>query len=123
MKLTNLQERLKDLDLNEAIDIVLEEEQQNQLNANYVPLKHYPPQHYSTKDEINHPAHYTQANIECIDAIKAITQNKKGIEAVCVANVMKYLWRYEDKHGLKDVKKAQWYLNWLIMVLENKDKE
>lgn len=70
-------------------------------------------------DKVNHPEHYTQAGIECIDAITAATVNKTGIEAVCVANAIKYLWRYELKNGLEDVKKAQWYLNRLISELEN----
>lgn len=65
-------------------------------------------------DNVNHPKHYTQGGIECIDAIKAATVGKSGIEAVCVANVVKYLWRYEEKNGVEDVKKARWYLERLI---------
>ena len=70
-------------------------------------------------DVINHPSHYTQGDIECIDAIKAATVGKTGIEAVAVANVVKYLWRYEEKGGLESVRKAQWYLNKLISELES----
>lgn len=73
-----------------------------------------------TKDNVNSPNHYTQAGIECIDAITAAVSGKGGIEAVCVANVTKYLWRYELKNGLEDVKKAQWYLNRLVSELESK---
>jgi len=69
-------------------------------------------------DNVNHPKHYTQGGIECIDAIKAATVGKSGIEAVCVANVVKYLWRYEEKNGVEDVKKARWYLERLISELE-----
>lgn len=69
------------------------------------------------KDNIN-PGHYKQGKIECIDALESATANKKGIEAVCTANVIKYLWRYERKNGLEDVKKAQWYINKLITELE-----
>lgn len=65
-------------------------------------------------DNVNHPDHYTQGGVECIDAIAAATTGKTGIEAVCVANVIKYLWRYELKNGLEDVKKARWYLDRLI---------
>lgn len=71
-------------------------------------------------DVVNHPSHYTKGGIECIDAIDSATTGKSGIEAVCVANVIKYLWRYEEKNGLEDVKKAQWYLNKLISELESK---
>lgn len=70
-------------------------------------------------DMVNHPSHYTQGGIECIDAIKAATVGKTGIEAVCVANVVKYLWRYEEKNGLEDVKKARWYLERLIKEMES----
>lgn len=73
-------------------------------------------------DNVNHPSHYTQGGIECIDALKAATIGKTGIEAVCVANVIKYLWRYEEKNGLEDVKKAQWYIKRLIQELEYKKK-
>lgn len=69
-------------------------------------------------DMVNAPPHYNQAGIECIDAIAAATSGKTGIEAVCVANVIKYLWRYELKNGVEDVKKARWYLDRLIGELE-----
>ena len=61
-------------------------------------------------ERVNHPAHYTQGDMECIDAIKAATVNKPSFEAVCVANIIKYLWRYEDKGGVEDIDKAAWYL-------------
>ena len=48
--------------------------------------------------------------------------HKTGLEAVCTANVIKYLWRYEAKNGLEDVRKAQWYINKLIDYLEHKDE-
>lgn len=69
-------------------------------------------------DMVNHPQHYTQGGIECIDALKAATVGKRGIEAVCVANVIKYLWRYEEKNGVEDVRKAKWYIERLLMELE-----
>lgn len=69
-------------------------------------------------DNVNHPPHYNNGKIECIDALDAATINKTGIEAICVANIIKYLWRYESKNGVEDVKKAQWYLNKLIGELE-----
>ena len=43
-------------------------------------------------DVVNKPRHYNQGGIECIDALKAATVSKTGIEAVCTANVIKYLW-------------------------------
>ena len=73
-------------------------------------------------DVVNHPSHYCQSEIECIDAIKAATCTKTGIEAVCTANVIKYLWRCEEKNGLEDIKKAQFYLNRLIQEKETELK-
>lgn len=66
-------------------------------------------------DIVNHPEHYTYANgIECIDVIDAVTADLKGIDAVCTAQVLKYIWRWKHKNGVEDLKKAQWYLNYLI---------
>lgn len=70
-------------------------------------------------DAIN-PSHYRQGAVECIDAIASATTNKPGIQAVCVANVLKYLWRYECKNRIEDVRKAQWYLERLLVELESK---
>ena len=69
-------------------------------------------------DMVNHPQHYTQGGIECIDALKAATVGKRGIEAVCVANVIKYLWRYEEKNGIEDIRKAKFYVERLLKELE-----
>lgn len=71
-------------------------------------------------DMVAHPPHYNQGGIECIEAIKSSVVGKTGIEAVCVANVIKYLWRYELKDGIQSVEKARWYLDRLIKELEDK---
>ena len=72
-------------------------------------------------DMVNHPSHYTQGGIECIDCIKSATVGKVGIEAFCVGNAIKYLFRYEEKNGIEDVKKARWYIDRLIKELEEKE--
>lgn len=71
-------------------------------------------------DMVSHPKHYTQGDIECIDALKAATVGKRGIEAVCVANVIKYLWRFEEKNGIEDVRKAKWYIERLLKEMGEK---
>ena len=75
----------------------------------------------SNADMVNHPVHYTQGGIECIDCIKSATVGKVGIEAFCVGNAIKYLFRYEEKNGIEDVKKARWYIDRLIKELEEKE--
>ncbi len=62
------------------------------------------------KDNINHPTHYTAGRVECIDALAAATTGLEGVEAVCTANAIKYLWRWKRKNGIEDIDKAIWYL-------------
>lgn len=71
-------------------------------------------------DMVNHPSHYTQGGIECIDALEAATINLKGIEAVCTANAIKYLWRWKEKGGIEDLEKSKWYIDRLIKKDNNK---
>ena len=63
---------------------------------------------------VNHPPHYTVGKVECIDALEAATTGLLGIEAVCTANAIKYLWRWKLKNGVTDLHKAQWYIDRLI---------
>ena len=72
----------------------------------------------SDLDIVNHPKHYTQGKIECIDAIEAAVSELSGLDAVCTANVIKYVWRWKHKNGLIDLRKAQWYLEKLINLQE-----
>ena len=72
------------------------------------------------EDKVNHPSHYTQGKVECIDAIEAATVHKNGLDAVCTANIIKYIWRCEHKNGLEDLKKARWYLDKMIQHNEQK---
>lgn len=65
-------------------------------------------------DNVNHPSHYCQGGIECIDAIEAATAGLEGIEAVCTGNAIKYMWRWKHKNGAEDIKKAIWYLERLL---------
>lgn len=73
-----------------------------------------------SKDAIN-PTHYKNGKVECIDAIESAVVGKSGPEAYNVGNIIKYLWRYEDKNGLEDVKKCRWYLERLISLLETSE--
>jgi hypothetical protein len=66
----------------------------------------------SPDDPVNHPAHYTShpAGIECIDVVEHMCFN--------LGNAIKYIWRFEKKNGVEDLKKARWYLNREIARLE-----
>ena len=67
----------------------------------------------SKTDNVNRPKHYCKGGVESIDFVKAAVSNLSGFEAVCVANIIKYMWRYKEKNGLEDVMKAAKYLEWL----------
>jgi hypothetical protein len=64
-------------------------------------------------DEVN-PLHYKQGDVECINAIESATINLSGSDAYLVGNIIKYVWRYQEKNGVKDLRKANWYLERLI---------
>jgi hypothetical protein len=68
-------------------------------------------------DAVNNPNHYNHKGIECIAAIEA-SMEPQQFQGYLKGNVLKYLWRYEYKNGLEDLKKAQWYLNKLVDKLD-----
>jgi hypothetical protein len=67
-------------------------------------------------DMVNSPSHYNSSDIECIDAIEAMLGDE--FSAYLQGNITKYLWRFKQKNGVEDLKKAQWYLNKLIQQYE-----
>jgi hypothetical protein len=60
-------------------------------------------------DAVNHPDHYNQGGIECIDAMVSAF-GTEAVENFCLINAFKYVWRTQAKNGLEDVEKAIWYL-------------
>ena len=62
---------------------------------------------------VNKPEHYTQGNIECIEAIKAALTAEE-FRGYCKGNAMKYVWRERLKGKAEDVRKAIVYLRWMI---------
>jgi hypothetical protein len=64
-------------------------------------------------DPVNHPAHYTQGGIECIEAIQAALTPEE-FRGYCKGNVLKYVWREKHKQGTESLRKANWYMQWLI---------
>jgi len=62
-------------------------------------------------DNVNHPAHYTAGNIECIDAIREAL-GPEGFIDYCRGCAIKYAWRAGLKGPLaEDLDKGSWYLN------------
>jgi hypothetical protein len=60
-------------------------------------------------DPVNHPDHYRQGEIECIDAIEAALTPEE-FRGYCKGNALKYIWRERHKGGAESLLKAAWYL-------------
>lgn len=65
------------------------------------------------KDLVNHPPHYTQGSIECIEAIKAALSPEE-FRGYCKGAALKYIWRERHKGGVESLAKAQWYIDRLL---------
>jgi len=87
------------------------------VNEKFMPLAKF--------DIVDKPKHYNSyEGFEVIDVIEQVTKELKGIEAVTIGNVVKYVLRYQFKNGVEDLKKAEFYLKKAIIVLEKRnDKE
>ena len=71
------------------------------------------------EDVVNKPKHYNQGGIECIDAIEAMLTHEEFV-GYLRGNSLKYRWRFRYKNGVEDLRKAEWYENKLLEILEEK---
>ena len=63
-------------------------------------------------DNVN-PSHYSSKAISCVDILESTFTNE-CLVGFYTGNIIKYVYRYRNKNGLEDLKKAEWYLNRLI---------
>ena len=71
-----------------------------------------PPDKLKSHD-VEHPDHYTQNDIECIEYIEQ--QLGDQFQSYLEGCIIKYIHRYKHKENpKKDLQKARWYLNKLI---------
>jgi hypothetical protein len=69
-------------------------------------------------DSVEKPFHYNQGGLETIDCIEAAL-GKFDTIGYCQGNALKYLHRMWFKNNpLQDVKKAIWYCNKMVQLLE-----
>lgn len=69
---------------------------------------------------VEHPKHYQLSiNLEALDVIRIVTSKSRltNYDSFLVGNVIKYLFRAEQKNGLEDYKKAFYYID-LISVCD-----
>ena len=63
------------------------------------------------------PPHYKTGLVECIEAIES-SLSPEEFKGYLKASIIKYLWRYEQKNGLEDLQKADWFLRKLMYHVE-----
>ncbi len=73
------------------------------------------------EDAVNHPSHYNNGKIECIEAIEAMLTHEEFV-GYLRGNSLKYRWRFRYKNGIQDLDKATWYESKLKKVLLNKEE-
>ena len=71
---------------------------------------------------VDHPPHYNNGNVECIEAIEAMLTPDEFI-GYLRGNSLKYRWRFRYKSKpIEDLRKARWYEERLLQFLmENQD--
>lgn len=73
-------------------------------------------------DPVSHPAHYADScSLECIDVMEAVF-GSVAVRNFCLCNAFKYMWRYKNKNGQEDLKKAKWYLDYAGTVKDDQLK-
>lgn len=72
-------------------------------------------------DNVNHPAHYQGAH-ECIEVMQAMF-GVEAVKAFCRCNAFKYRFRADRKNGEEDIKKAEWYEDYLMKLCDSERKE
>lgn len=68
-------------------------------------------------DNVEHPKHYTNGSIECIDAMISAF-GKEAVMIYCRVNAFKYIWRSDLKGHVEDIQKAAWYLRKYLELTE-----
>lgn len=69
-------------------------------------------------EKVNHPDHYNQLDVECIDVVEHFSFN--------LGSAMKYIWRAGLKQGEpadQDLNKAAWYIQRELERLDKRSKQ
>lgn len=91
----------EEIHLDEALELI------GEVPCTDKPTEPAPPKGH---DPVNHPSHYTQGGMECIDEMVLIF-GKEATAHFCLCNAWKYRARALYKNGEEDMQKSHWYLN------------
>lgn len=71
------------------------------------------------KEMVNHPSHYCQGDMECIDGLIGAF-GRKEVATFCKINAMKYIWRLGHKDDeSQEIGKIKWYLDKYLELKED----
>lgn len=63
----------------------------------------------SLEDNVNQPSHYLKYKLEMIDNLRN-SMTREEYKGFLKGNIIKYISRYQDKNGIEDINKAEWYI-------------
>ena len=64
--------------------------------------------------------HYNTTELDPLQAYREGLLTEEEFKGFCKGNIIKYVYRYEQKNGIDDLKKARDYINELISLSERK---
>lgn len=121
-------DELFSLQISSAKPVIPEAEMKNDIDASETtaadryPRTKLPPSYFlnrlkdpivsPTDDAVNHPKHY-QGKHECIEIMRAMFGDE-AVKSFCRCNSFKYRFRADAKNKAEDIKKAEWYEDYLI---------
>lgn len=66
------------------------------------------------------PSYYNkEGHLSCYEIQDTLVSDLEGIESYYMGNVVKYLYRYKNKNGVEDLRKALTYVQFLISHNDN----
>ena len=91
------------------------------LNTSYSTVQKLNKPVATSETAVDHPEHY-QGKHECIDIMRALFGDEM-VKGFCVCNAYKYRFRADKKNGDEDIKKAEWYEDYLIKMQEEQEEK
>lgn len=91
------------------------------LNTSYSTVQKLNKPVATSETAVDHPAHY-QGKHECIEVMRVLFGDRAVMD-FCKLNSYKYRFRADKKNGAEDIKKAEWYEDYLIKMQEEQEEK
>lgn len=73
------------------------------------------------EDIVNHPSHYETGKFECFDVMREAFGDAV-VKNFCICNTFKYLYRCSRKNGIEDIRKAKWYIDHFLQIVDEEER-